>query len=122
MHFRAFWNFSFSSTCSWNPCFSSSSKVSFHFKAKDKLELVLIILNYFSSPRLTWRDVHHLLAWTSEVAPLIHSADWTKNDFGFWFTPQFGFGLIDAFKMVNHAFKWKNVPKKYICSVPFIIR
>ena len=35
------------------------------------------------SPLLTWRDMQHLVAWTSEYAPLSHNPGWQKNGAGY---------------------------------------
>lgn len=35
------------------------------------------------SPELTWRDMQHLVAWTSEYAPLSDNHGWTTNGAGF---------------------------------------
>lgn len=65
--------------------------------------------------------MYHIVIWTAEVASLERNVDWTQNGFGLWYTPQFGFGLMDAFKMVSLALDWHNVPDKYICKIPFEI-
>lgn len=71
---------------------------------------------------MTWRDIQHLLVWSCEITSLKRDVDWSQNSAGLWFTPQFGFGLINAFKMVTLARDWKTVPEKFICSVPFDLR
>lgn len=35
------------------------------------------------SPELTWRDMQHLVAWTSEYAPLADNHGWATNGAGF---------------------------------------
>ena len=35
------------------------------------------------SPELTWRDMQHLLAWTSQYSALKKSAGWKTNGAGF---------------------------------------
>lgn len=37
----------------------------------------------FSSPELSWRDMQHLVAWTSEYAPLAENHGWATNNAGF---------------------------------------
>ena len=32
-----------------------------------------MIINEYFSPNLTWRDVQHLVAWTSEFFPLMEN-------------------------------------------------
>jgi len=73
------------------------------------------------SPDLTWRDVHHLLARNCEVSPLRNNIGWSTNAAGFEFNPQFGFGLLNAYKLVNEAIGWHTVPEKNICKVDFEI-
>lgn len=73
------------------------------------------------SGNLTWRDVQHLLARNCEVAPLAENPGWSTNGAGFVFNPQFGFGLLNAYKLVNEAIGWSNVPEKSICAVDFSI-
>ncbi|CAF1234863.1 unnamed protein product [Adineta steineri] len=36
-----------------------------------------------ANPQLTWRDMQHLIAWTSEYAPLANNHGWTTNGAGF---------------------------------------
>lgn len=33
------------------------------------------------SPNLTWRDVQHLIVWTSEYAPLSANPGWQENGY-----------------------------------------
>lgn len=39
--------------------------------------------SFYHSPELTWRDMQHLVAWTSEYAPLAHNHGWTTNGAGY---------------------------------------
>ena len=45
-----------------------------------KLNVTLIL-----SPNLTWRDMQHLVAWTSSFEPLVKktNAEWKTNGAGF---------------------------------------
>lgn len=70
---------------------------------------------------LTWRDVQHLLVRNCEVAPLSRNPGWSTNAAGFKFNPQFGFGLLNAYKIVKEAINWRTVPEKSICAVNFKI-
>lgn len=79
--------------------------------------LVIVIGQY--SGNLTWRDVHHLLARNCEVAPLSNNEGWFTNAAGFEFNPQFGFGLLNAYKLVKEAINWRTVPEKNVCVVDF---
>jgi proprotein convertase subtilisin/kexin type 1 len=38
---------------------------------------------FYHSLELTWRDMQHLIAWTSEYAPLANNHGWTTNGAGF---------------------------------------
>ncbi|XP_046431301.1 neuroendocrine convertase 1-like [Neodiprion fabricii] len=67
---------------------------------------------------LTWRDVQHLVVWTSEYVPLSENPGWFKNAAGFWFNPRFGFGLMNAYALVTTGYNWTTVPDKKECHVP----
>ncbi len=71
------------------------------------------------SPDLTWRDVQHLVAWTSEYAPLMGNPGWKQNGAGLWVNSRFGFGLLNAAALVNAADPktYRSVPDKVICTV-----
>lgn len=72
------------------------------------------------SSKLTYRDVMHLIAATSEVAPLASVKNtWFKNGKGFWVSNDFGFGLLNAENMVTMAKGWKTVPEKHTCIVTY---
>lgn len=73
---------------------------------------------FVSSPRLTWRDVQHLIVWTSEYTPVKDNKGWHMNAVGLWFNTRFGFGLMNAFGLVSVASNWTSVPDKYICTIP----
>lgn len=66
---------------------------------------------------LTWRDVQHLTAWTSNPIPLRNNPGWKRNAAGLIFNSRFGFGLLDAKMLVESALSWRQVPKKSICIV-----
>ncbi|XP_029036120.2 neuroendocrine convertase 1-like [Osmia bicornis bicornis] len=66
---------------------------------------------------LTWRDVQHLIVWTSEYSPLRENPGWFRNSAGFWFNSRFGFGLMNAYTLVMASSNWTTVPGKIICKV-----
>lgn len=72
---------------------------------------------FFFSPNLTWRDVQHLIVNTAQVTSPVDEG-WMDNGGGFHFNHKFGFGRLDAAKMVEAAKNWKTVPKQRICSGP----
>lgn len=82
--------------------------------------MIFLIVGQYSG-NLTWRDVQHLLARNCEVASLLKNPGWSTNAAGFDFNPQFGFGLLNAYKLVKEAISWKTVPKKSICVKDFRI-
>lgn len=69
------------------------------------------------NPELTWRDVQHLVMWTSEYAPLSDNSGWQRNAAGAWINTRFGFGLVNAYGLVTAATNWTNVPPKTVCRV-----
>ncbi|XP_068980359.1 neuroendocrine convertase 1-like isoform X1 [Bombus flavifrons] len=68
---------------------------------------------------LTWRDVQHLIVWTSEYNPLRENPGWFRNSAGLWFNSRFGFGLMNAHALVSASYNWTTVPDKTICKVEF---
>ncbi|XP_060062546.1 neuroendocrine convertase 1-like [Ylistrum balloti] len=72
-----------------------------------------------ANPNLTWRDMQHLVAWTSEYSPLRNNSGWKRNGAGYWVNNAFGFGLLNAASLVQEGNPrtWKTVPPKYICTV-----
>ncbi|XP_015598957.1 neuroendocrine convertase 1 [Cephus cinctus] len=77
----------------------------------------IIALALEVNDNLTWRDVQHLIVWTSEYSPLRDNPGWLRNDAGFWFNPRFGFGLMNAHALVMAGFNWTRVPDKEICRI-----
>ncbi|KAJ0174969.1 hypothetical protein K1T71_009110 [Dendrolimus kikuchii] len=75
----------------------------------------IIALALQANPNLTWRDVQHLIVWTSEYAPLSSNPGWQRNGAGFHFDVRFGFGLMNAGELVTAALNWSTVPEKQIC-------
>uniref|UniRef100_A0AAV2J468 P/Homo B domain-containing protein n=1 Tax=Knipowitschia caucasica TaxID=637954 RepID=A0AAV2J468_KNICA len=59
-------------------------------------------------PCLTWRDVQHIIAFTATKCD--SSADWGLNGAGFHHSHQHGFGLLNAWRLVNAAKVWESVP------------
>uniref|UniRef100_A0A667Y1K2 Proprotein convertase subtilisin/kexin type 7 n=1 Tax=Myripristis murdjan TaxID=586833 RepID=A0A667Y1K2_9TELE len=59
-------------------------------------------------PCLTWRDVQHIIAFTATKCDA--SADWKVNGAGFHHSHQHGFGVLNAWRLVNAAKVWESVP------------
>lgn len=70
-----------------------------------------------ANPKLTWRDMQHLVAWTSDYQPLKHNRGWKRNGAGLMYNSRFGFGLMDAHAMVKKALNWTTVSNKTRCFV-----
>ncbi|XP_037003175.2 proprotein convertase subtilisin/kexin type 7 isoform X2 [Artibeus jamaicensis] len=64
-------------------------------------------------PCLTWRDVQHIIVFTATQYEDRH-ADWVTNEAGFSHSHQHGFGLLNAWRLVNAAKIWTSVP--YLAS------
>ncbi|XP_053557480.1 neuroendocrine convertase 1 [Bombina bombina] len=71
------------------------------------------------NPNLTWRDMQHLVVFTSEYDPLANNKGWKKNGAGLMVNSRFGFGLLNAKALVDLADPktWKEVPEKKECIV-----
>ncbi|XP_061637522.1 proprotein convertase subtilisin/kexin type 7 isoform X2 [Phyllopteryx taeniolatus] len=59
-------------------------------------------------PCLSWRDVQHIITFTATKCD--NSSDWRENGAGFHHSHQHGFGLLNAWKLVNAAKVWEPVP------------
>ncbi|XP_053547370.1 proprotein convertase subtilisin/kexin type 7 [Bombina bombina] len=64
-------------------------------------------------PCLTWRDVQHIIVFTATKYEDRHAA-WETNGAGFSHSYQHGFGLLNAWRLVNAAKIWESVP--YLAS------
>ncbi|GLD68055.1 proprotein convertase subtilisin/kexin type 7 isoform X1, partial [Lates japonicus] len=59
-------------------------------------------------PCLSWRDIQHIITFTATKCD--NSADWRVNGAGFHHSHQHGFGLLNAWRLVNAAKVWESVP------------
>ncbi|KAM8769614.1 proprotein convertase subtilisin/kexin type 7 isoform 1-T2 [Acanthopagrus schlegelii] len=59
-------------------------------------------------PCLSWRDIQHIITFTATKCD--NSADWKMNGAGFYHSHQHGFGLLNAWRLVNAAKVWESVP------------
>ncbi|KAM6946728.1 neuroendocrine convertase 1 isoform 2-T2 [Lycodopsis pacificus] len=71
------------------------------------------------NPDLTWRDLQHIVVWTSEFDPLANNPGWKRNGAGLMVNSRFGFGLLNAKALVDLAdpATWKPAPEKKQCIV-----
>ncbi|XP_022786312.1 proprotein convertase subtilisin/kexin type 6-like [Stylophora pistillata] len=79
----------------------------------------LIALTLQANPKLTWRDVQHIIARSARAEPggvKLKEGDWKQNKAGLFFSKYYGFGLMDAGEMVNLAKRWTKVPQHLKCE------
>ncbi|XP_062333907.1 proprotein convertase subtilisin/kexin type 5 [Osmerus eperlanus] len=75
----------------------------------------VIALALDANPVLTWRDVQHLIVRTSQPGHL-DDPDWYTNAAGYKVSHQYGFGLLDAERLVKEAESWRQVPPQHVCE------
>lgn len=51
------------------------------------------------------------------MAPLSDNYGWNMNKAGFYYSVDFGFGLVNAYELVKKAMKWENVPEMSSCGI-----
>lgn len=96
-----------------NDCTSSFSGTS----AAAPLAAGIIALALETNPHLTWRDVQHLTVISSNYDTLKTNEGWYQNGLGLWVNLRFGFGLLNADRMVQQATTWETVAEQVTCSV-----
>ncbi|CAH1965222.1 unnamed protein product [Acanthoscelides obtectus] len=70
-----------------------------------------------ANPNLTWRDMQHIVVRTARPQNLI-APDWQTNGVGRNVSHSFGYGLMDAYAMVQLARNWITVPEQHKCEIP----
>ncbi|KAM9299047.1 proprotein convertase subtilisin/kexin type 7 [Gastrophryne carolinensis] len=73
----------------------------------------MIALMLQARPCLTWRDIQHIIVFTSAKYE-DRLAAWETNGAGFSHSHQHGFGLLNAWRLTNAAKIWESVP--YLAS------
>ncbi|XP_046548002.1 PC3-like endoprotease variant B [Haliotis rubra] len=66
-----------------------------------------------ANPSLTWRDVQHIVVHSSRIPS--EDRSWVVNGAGLHVSHKFGFGVLDASRMVKLAQNWVTVPEQHIC-------
>lgn len=79
----------------------------------------IIALALEANPSLTWRDIQYLIIITSSPLSL-KAADWKLNGIGRYISHNYGFGLINAGRLVEHAVKWPLVERQLMCEVYYL--
>nr|CAB3264713.1 CiPC2 Neuroendocrine convertase 2-like [Phallusia mammillata] len=70
-----------------------------------------------ANKNLTWRDMQHLTVLTSTPKQLHDNLhQWKRNGVGLFFNHLFGFGVLNAERMVKMASTWKTVPARFRCE------
>ncbi|GAB6032404.1 Uracil phosphoribosyltransferase, synthesizes UMP from uracil, variant 2 [Chamberlinius hualienensis] len=67
------------------------------------------------NPKITWRDMQHIVVRTAKPANL-KTGDWQTNGVGRNVSHSFGYGLMDAAAMVDLARNWTTVPSQMTCE------
>ncbi|XP_062412834.1 proprotein convertase subtilisin/kexin type 4-like isoform X1 [Sardina pilchardus] len=75
----------------------------------------IIALALEANPTLTWRDVQHLVVRASRRHNL-KAEDWTVNGAGRHVSHHYGYGLLDAEKLVCLARNWSAVNPQKTCQ------
>lgn len=75
----------------------------------------VLILN--SNPRLTWRDVQHVMANSARISSIADQDKWTINGAGYHVSPHYGFGALDCSTAIGYAQLWKNVGDQRKCVI-----
>ncbi|KAK3869503.1 hypothetical protein Pcinc_025199 [Petrolisthes cinctipes] len=68
------------------------------------------------NPDLTWRDLQHIVVRTARPETL-QANDWQVNGAGHQVSHWFGFGLMDAYGMVELSRNWTSVPSQHSCEI-----
>nr|CAX73699.1 Furin-1 precursor [Schistosoma japonicum] len=61
-----------------------------------------------ANPKLTWRDISHLLPWSTRIPNPIDNG-WLVNGAGLLHHPYIGFGTIDCYRMMKLAKQWNLI-------------
>lgn len=80
----------------------------------------LIALTLQANRNLTWRDLQHIIAHSARAAPggvWLEHGHWLENKAGFYVSKFYGFGLMDAGRMVTLAKNWTTVPPQLRCEM-----
>lgn len=87
----------------------------------------IIALALEANPELTWRDVQHLIVRSSKPLSSPRTSDfsttrrpkpsWKTNAANLSVSSHFGFGLMDAYTIVQYSRNWNSVPQQLYCEV-----
>ncbi len=94
-------------------------KKSHNFEVHNCHVLIYTITYLRNSPELTWRDVQHIITQGAMI-PNVQQSGWHINGAGFHLNHRFGFGVLDAGKMVELALTWEKVSEQLSCEIPLV--
>ena len=57
-----------------------------------------------------------ILVMSSRPEPLLEEPGWLRNGAGRQFSHKFGYGLMDAERIVDLATNWRTLPSQHICQ------
>ena len=90
--------------------------------ASAPIAAAIVALALEANGNLTWRDVQHIVVRTSNYRPLSEESGWQMNGMRRYYSHKFGYGLMDAGKMVSLALKWpSSVEEQKRCETPVIV-
>ncbi|KAG5453803.1 Proprotein convertase subtilisin/kexin type 6 [Clonorchis sinensis] len=75
----------------------------------------IIALLLEANPRLSWRDVQYVTLLAANPAPFL-DGNFTKNAVGRSYSLLYGYGLMDAGKMVRLGELWRGLPPHHQCT------
>ena len=100
---------------------------SYHsWSGRNNSEGLLLTFVFSFSPYLSWRDVQHVIVNSARRAPgdpgtsgmPLKRGGWVRNKAGLYVSKFYGFGLMDAERMVSLAKDWKPVPRPQLrCEI-----
>lgn len=76
----------------------------------------VVALMLQANPNLTWRDVQHILVRAAVPDRLYHHDGWVRNAAGRATNIFFGYGTLDAERVVKIAENWTNVGDDHQCE------
>lgn len=76
----------------------------------------IVALALDANPNLSWRDIQHMIVMSSSMNNLV-DANSIINGAGKAVSHVYGYGLLDAEKIVDLALRWTTVPAQATCSI-----
>jgi len=80
----------------------------------------IIALALSVNKKLSWRDVQYLVVAASKRNGL--GGSWVRNGARGEVSHRYGFGILNAGRMVQLAKSWRSVPKMGTCYTPYLVK